>query len=393
MLTSFYCFASDIADTGSAAVLDDLQERAGVDGVTLAAAYHAARDVFPHARGRRIRFLRGGEVHFRPDPALWRDADLRPLGGEEEVLGDLVTAAGARGMHVDAWTVFLHVDREHDLPAGLAEETCFGDPLPTQLCPANPGVRAYALTLAREVARRGVRAVIAESLHHHPLEHDYHHERYFVALPPLARAVLGLCFCRHCCDDEALRQTAAAIVEDAFAADDPDGPEPGRTTLDRLLDGHLARREARVAALVAEVAAACREEGAELVFLDASGALKGYATGRPEGGPATEIAWQTGVDLAAVGRAAGGIGAIAYAADPARVAVDLDAYRAAAGPDVALEAVLRPARPDCTDAANLAEKLAACRERGVRSAGFYHYGLAPLSAIDRVGAALASLGD
>ena len=46
-------------------------------------------------------------------------------------------------MHVDAWTVFLHVDRAHDLPAGLAEETCFGDPLPTQLCPANPDVRRY----------------------------------------------------------------------------------------------------------------------------------------------------------------------------------------------------------------------------------------------------------
>ena len=188
MLTSFYCFASDIADAGSAALLDDLQDRAGVDGVTLAAAYHAARDVFPHARGRRIRFLRG-EVHFRLDPALWEGAALIPAGGEHEVLGDLVAAAGARGMHVDAWTVFLHVDREHDLPAGLAEETCFGDPLPTQLCPANPDVRRYAVTLAREVARRGVRAVIAESLHHHPLEHGYHHERYFVALPPLARAV------------------------------------------------------------------------------------------------------------------------------------------------------------------------------------------------------------
>jgi hypothetical protein len=392
MLTSFYCFASDLVDTGPAALLDDLQDRAGVDGVTLAAAYHAARDVFPHARGRRMRFLRGGEVHFRPDPGLWRGAALMPVGGEDEVLGDLVAAAAARGMHVDGWTVFLHVDRAHDLPAGMAEETCFGDPLPTQLCPANPDVRRYAVSLGREVARRGVRAVIAESLHHHPLEHGYHHERYLVGLSPLARAVLGLCFCRHCCDDSELRATAAGIVQAAFDADDPAGPEPDRALLDSLLDGHLGRREVRVASLVAEVAAACREEGAELVFLDASGAAKGYATGRPEGGPAPEIAWQLGVDVGAVARAAGGIGAIAYASDRARVALDLDAYRAAAGPDVALEAVLRPSRPDCTDAANLAAKLVACRERGVRAAGFYHYGLAPMSAVDRVGAALAAAG-
>jgi hypothetical protein len=292
-------------------------------------------------------------------------------------------------MHVDGWTVFLHVDREDDLPLGMAEETCFGDPLPTQLCPANPDVRRYAVTLAREVARRGVRAVIAESLHHHPLEHGYHHERYFVALPPLARAVLELCFCRHCCDDEALRARAAAIVQQAFDADDPAGPEPDRASLDELLDGHLARREARVATLVGEVAAACLEEGAALVFLDPSGAAKGYATGRPGGGAAPEIAWQRGVNLAAVGRAAGAIGAIAYAADPERVALDLDAYRAAAGTEVALEVVLRPARPDCTDVANLAAKLAACSERGVRATGFYHYGLAPMTAIDRVGRALA----
>jgi hypothetical protein len=392
MLTSFYCFASDIADAGPAALLDDLQHRAGVDGVTLATSYHAARDVFPHARGKRIRYLRGGEVHFRPDPALWRGAALTPLGGANETLGALVTAAAARGMHVDGWTVFLHVDRAHDLPPGLAEESCFGDPLPTQLCPANPEARRYAVNLGREVARRGVRAVIAESLHHHPLEHGSHHERYFVALPPLARAVLGLCFCGHCCDDPALRATAAAIVQEAFDADDPTGPEPDRSTLDALLDGHLARREARVASLVAEVAAACRQEGADLVFLDASGAAKGYATGHPEGGPAPEVAWQMGVDVGAVARAAGGIGAITYAADPARIELDLDAYRAAAGPDVALEAVLRPSRPDCTDVANLTAKLAACRQRGLRAAGFYHYGLAPMNAIDRVGAALAQAG-
>jgi hypothetical protein len=388
MLTSFYCFASDLADAGPEAVLDDLQ-RAGVDGVTLAAAYHAARDVFPHARGRRIRFLRGGEVHFRPDPALWRDAALAPLGGREETLGDLVSAAAARRLHVDAWTVFLHVDREHDLPAGVAEETCFGDPLPTQLCPANPDVRRYAVTLAREVARRGVRAVVAESLHHHPFGHGYHHERRFVALPPVAEALLDTCFCRHCSADDGVRARAAAIVEEGFAADDGDGPPAERDALDALLDGHLTRREQRVASLVAEVAAACRAEGAELVFLDASGAAKGYATGRPEGGPATEVAWRLGVDLGAVARAADGIGVIAYAAEVARVALDLDAYRTAAGSATALEMVLRPSRPDCTDAANLRAKLDAGRERDVRAAGFYHYGLAPAAAIERVRVALA----
>ena len=159
------------------------------------------------------------------------------------MLGDLVREAGERGMHVDGWTVFLHVDREHDLPEGLAHETAFGDPLPTQLCPANPEVRRYAVTVAREVARRGVRAVVAESLHHHGLYHGYHHERFFVAMPQDAWFLFGLCFCRHCRalvpDGDAVRDAARAVLEAALAADDPgDGaPPPDRAGADALLDG------------------------------------------------------------------------------------------------------------------------------------------------------------
>ena len=50
MRTSAFCFAGDLADEGLDAVLDDIQDRAGLGGVTMAAAYHASRDVFPHAR-------------------------------------------------------------------------------------------------------------------------------------------------------------------------------------------------------------------------------------------------------------------------------------------------------------------------------------------------------
>ena len=59
-------------------------------------------------------------------------------------------------------------------------------------------MRIYARALAVEVARVGVETIVAESLHYHPLEHGYAHERYFVPLGPRARYLLGLCFCRHC---------------------------------------------------------------------------------------------------------------------------------------------------------------------------------------------------
>lgn len=49
---------------------------------------------------------------------------------------------------------------------------------------------------------------------------------------------------------------------------------------------------------------------------------------------------------------------------------------------------MRPAPPDCADAANLAAKLRLARAAGVERVDFYHYGLAPLSALDLVRGAL-----
>jgi hypothetical protein len=402
--TSAFCFAGDLADEGVDTVLDNIQGRAGLGGVTMAAAYHASRDLFPHARTRRLRYQPGGEVFFRPEPARWRGLALHPrpsrLTQDGDPLAGLVAAAGARGLDVHAWTVFLHVDWTEDGDPRFAEQTCFGDACLTELCPANPDVRAYALALAQDLAGRGVASVLAESLHHHPLEHGAHHERYFVELGSAARLLLGLCFCEHClafahrsgADPVELRLRACAEVERALAGTAPQTHEElSHEEAAALLGGQLgALLESRcetVATLVGELAAATGEHGVRLELLDGSGAVKGYASGRPEGDAAPSVAWRLGVDIAACARAGAAIGAIAYAADPARVALDLAAYRELA-PGAPLVAALRPVPPDCDSAENLAAKLRAARDAGVDRVDFYHYGLAPLSALDRIREAL-----
>jgi hypothetical protein len=432
--TSAFCFAGDLADEGTAPVLDNIQERAGLGGVTMATAYHASRDVFPHARTRRLRYQPGGEIFFRPDPARWRGLALQPrpsrLTHDADPLGGLVAAAGARGLSVQAWTVFLHVDWTEDGNPRFAEQTCFGDPCLTELCPANPDVRAYALALAGDLAARGVDSVLAESLHHHPLEHGAHHERYFVELGSAARLLLGLCFCEHClagarrhgADPAELRRRACSEVERALAGDAAQSAaelsyEEAAGLLGGQLGALLQSRCEVVATLVGELVAATAERGVRLELLDGSGAAKGYATGRPEGDAAPSIAWRLGIDIAACAQAGATIGAIAYAADPERVAQDLNAYSSLAttgsGPHVAgqtpfiadlapsvadlaprgsLVAALRPVPPDCDSAENLAAKLRAARAAGVERVDFYHYGLAPLSALDRIREALALAG-
>ncbi len=145
-----------------------------------------------------------------------------------------------------------------------------------------------------------------------------------------------------------------------------------------------------MASLVADASAAAAEEGAAFAFLDASGAIKGYADGRPAGGPAAEIAWRLGVDPGAVARACGRLEAIAYAADPDRVRLDLEAYRALLPQDGSLSAAMRPTLPDCDSTENLAEKLGLARELGLERVDLYHYGFAPLSALDRIRGALSA---
>ena len=331
METSIFAFATDLADEGLETVLDNVQGRGGLGGITVAAAYHEGRDVFPHNPRHKVRFLEGGAVFFPPDPARWRGVRLRPPVSEvADVFPELIAASASRGLSVHAWTVFLHngaLAAEHP---DCAPENAFGDRYVTDLCPAHPDVRAFAVALAGDVARLGVASISAESLHFHALEHGYAHERYFVPLgagravparalllPPLPRGSARARRRRR--SRPPLRGGGARARFAGTAVEEPPA-ELDRATLGTLAGGELAgyldAREGTVATLVADVAAAARAEGARFEFIDLAGAVKGYATGRPEGTAAPSISWRPGVDVAAVAAACDGVSAIGYAAEP-----------------------------------------------------------------------------
>jgi hypothetical protein len=397
MDTSMLAFATDLYDEGLDTVLDNVQERAGVDGLTLAVAYHAARDLFPHNPVHKVRYLEGGAVFFRPDESRYEGLQLRPhvaeLARAADPLGELCAAAGERGMDVNAWIVFLHSDRLGFTHPECATQNAFGDRYLTDLCPSNPEVRAYARALASDVARYEISTILAESLHFHGLAHGYHHERYFEEPGTVGSYLLGLCFCVHCLaaarrrgvDAEMVQHSVRNELERRFAGD---GSDEGSEELarDRLaafggeqLLGYLDARTETVTSLAAEVSAAA---GASLVFLDLSGAEKGFATGHPTGEAAPTIGWQVGIDASALAQECDAIEAIGYAADPDRVRLDLDAYRSllAAAPRLGL--MLRPMPPDCGSADNLAVKVALARERGLERLDFYHYGFCRLRSLD-----------
>jgi len=396
--TSAFAFPSDLADEGVDAVLGNLQDRAGVDGITPAFAYHAARDVFPHNPKRKVVLHDRGALLYPPDRRLYDGLRIEPhvdeAALEHDVLAETCRAAEARGLAVRAWTVFLHADRpgEH---LDCVTQNAFGDLYPADLCPANPDVRAYVRALVADISRYDVQAIVAESLHYHGLEHGYHHERYFTELGSRGRYLLGLCFCEQCLaraaragvDAAAVRAAVRGELERVF--DDTSAVTGGELELDQLTDlvPYLDVRAETVTTLAGEAAETAAAAGKRLVFMDLSGAVKGYATGRPTGGPVAEVAWRFGIDLAALEHVCPEVEVLGYAADVERLRLDLETYG-----DILdgrpFSVALRPSPPDCETADNLAAKLGLARELGAARVDFYHYGLARLEALDWIRAAV-----
>ncbi|MEU8309528.1 hypothetical protein AB0C84_38770 [Actinomadura sp. NPDC048955] len=378
MDSSLFAMVEGPRGAGAARILSH-----GVSSITIGAAYHRARDVTPHGSAR-VTFRHDG-VHFplgdlfdglRLVPPVQKGADREPIRALRDETREL-------GVALHGWGVFLH-----NTTLGLAfpdvtQENCFGDrAAPADLCPSHPDVRAYAVALGRAIARQGVDSVVAESLHFGTFGHGYHHERSFVDLGPAAEFALGLCFCAHCLarlpDAEKARDVAARLAGDVLDGGQPASDLPG------VLTEYARARAPIVTSLAAEVAAAVAAEGSQLTFLDLTGAVLGYADGRPTGAPAAHSAWRIGVDPAALGSAVPSYAILCYAHDTVRVGEDVAAYRAALGPDTALRAVLRPGHPDTTSAGHLSAKAAAARASGADAVDYYAYDLFPLPALDRI---------
>ncbi|MGW1023557.1 hypothetical protein ACWD4J_07530 [Streptomyces sp. NPDC002577] len=403
METSLYAFIEDLRGEGPEKVLDRVLGEYGCGGLTLAAAYHRARDVTPHGSSRVT--LRRDGVHFVPPADLFDGLRLQPPvqdGAEDEPLREVRRLTAERGAGLSGWTVFLHNTTLGLAHPDITQENCFGDrAAPADLCPAHPDVRDYATALARSVARTGVDAVVAESLHFGLFGHGYHHERDFVGLGPVEDFLLGLCFCAHCLrragadgvDAESARAEAAGAVErvldGATPLPGPLSPAALAEQVGRSVADYATGRRETVSSLVATVASAVADEGSRLVFIDLIGAAKGYADGLPTGGPAVDDAWRCGVDPAAVAASAAGYAVLAYARDPDRIVQDLTAYRAAIGDGPELRAVLRPGNPDTSTGTHLAEKIQASTTTA-DAVDFYHYGLYPLPVLARITPALTA---
>ncbi|HEV2034666.1 MAG TPA: hypothetical protein VGU71_10810 [Candidatus Dormibacteraeota bacterium] len=410
MKASTFLFATDLVDEGTDVVLDRLQ-RSLLDGLTMACNYHHSRDVFPHNPVHRVRFMQGG-VFFRPERSKYENLLIQPdVPGwvlDDDPLENVCRAANRRGLAVRAWTNNMHSTNLALANPNCSVQNAFGDHYITSLCPANPDVRAYVCALNSDLARYPLDALLVESICHMPFDHGYHHERLLVSISPLAKFLLGLCFCEHCmagvaregAQAERLRAYVAEQLDRHLggAASDLDGAELSRPRLAQLaggdLVGMLVARQSAVTSLIREVKeAVAAVSNIPVLVMEWSGGLRGAGMGMPVGETTTtapDRAWEDGVDLQQVGGVCDGFGVLGYVRELEALRLDLAAYRKAIGAKGQLSVALRPMPPDCVSPAELAQKIALLNGFAADWVEFYHYGFMRLQNLDWIAEALAS---
>ena len=292
MDTTIFCLAPDLVDEGVTAALSRIRD-AGLSGLSVASVYHDGRDVTPHNPRRKVRFHEDGRAFFRPGASDFAANGIHPLisdqVSERGPFERIAEEATALGIPVQAWTVFLHNTSLGRANPHAVTRNVYGDPQFTSLCPANPAALEYCVSLAKSIVGTGVTTINAEGLHFLPLEHGYHHERYFLRIGPIDRLLLGLCFCEHCAsqartygiDIEGFGSAVRSRLDRVFATSE--SFDAGADTIDALAslwDGQLVAfltsREQSVTEALRQVAEAVHLAGGQLVFNDPAGAL-----GRP----------------------------------------------------------------------------------------------------------------
>lgn len=387
---SVFSYAWDLADAGVQQVADDLRAR-HVNTITLAVAYHAGKFLRPHGRSGRVYFPEDGTVYFPADAG--RYGRIKPVVNhmiaDRDVLDE---SCRAGGVDTQAWVVLMH----NSLLGQRHPEACvtnaFGDRYIYSLCPANPEVRRYAVTLCAEVAEKyPVAGLSLETPGYLPFEHGYHHEFSLVPQDAWLNNLLGLCFCQHCVagaeaegvDASALKARVAAAIDMWFAGDAnyPSDMAGAFWTAQIVTDpdlGDFLRWRCRVVeSVVAEIRAAVRADATVAVI---------PSVARPTSG-----AWYEGSDLAGLCARADHLEVCFYEPSVDRIRADLQDVTHRCGGVGQLRGILRPGSPDLRDREAVIGAVKALVGGGVKDISFYNYGHVRRSSLDWMADALAEV--
>ena len=388
MRLAMWTYPWDVQDLGIETVVHDLRDRAGLNGINIAAAYHAGRFFQPRSPRRKAYFPEDGTIYFQPDPKLWVDRRITPkvadIVAEGDVLRDLIAERDRGGLSVACWTVCLHNMRLGLLHPDACTRNAFGDPNFYSLCPSHPDVRAYITTLVKDLSTHYRPDIVQlETPGFMPYAHEFHHEKDGVGLTAEDDFLMSLCFCDACLaragsagvDGAAARTTVRRwIVETAERAVPevrwPDFVRAGPDVFQGHpeIEAYVRWRFEPVTSLVDEIRDAT-DPGTRLDVIDINDG------------------WRSGSDLDALGRICGGVVFCAYDRSSEALEADSTKVRRLLPDGISLGVGMRLSYPEMRNAEDIVARSKAAVRAGAREIDYYNYGLVPAARLDWVRAA------
>ncbi|MFC5973432.1 hypothetical protein ACFPYI_19050 [Halomarina salina] len=371
----------DIRDEGPETVEQRLRE-IGIDELNLATNYHSVQAFAPHNPERRTHFAHASS-YFVPDE---RYGALEPVP-YEGMDGDWVKAIAERwsDLTLNSWTIGCHNSRLGMATPEATIESPHGDDLVFGLCPSNPAVQEYLISLIGDISDRDTfdRIELETFDYFYGTGFGWHHQKIHARLGALGEFLFGLCFCDHCrataadagIDVDAVRTTATETLDAII-----DGRVPYDLRPEQWLHSHPAvadyvdRREDTLTDLYADLATVSGETPL------------GYYVGMPEAGRE----WMAGVDLE---RLANHVDYYCLPAYKSSCEAVLEAYQTVQtlSPDIPLHVGILPGHPAIHDEATVVDIVDGLHTEGVPRVSFYNYGLLPEQSLEWIETAITNL--
>ena len=378
--TTMWVYPWDIIDIGVEEVLHEVQEEAGLGGLSVATAYHAGRFLQPRSPRRKVYFPEDGTIYFEPDQRNYRNSVLKPqvstvVSKGRDVLRELEGLRRKGGFTLNGWTVCLHNTRLGMLHPEATTQNAFGDRNFYNLCPSNPLCISYLTALVQDMTHRySLDSLELESPNFMGFAHDFHHEKDGVGLDERGDFLLSLCFCGDCMKKareqgvdaegarDAVRRLLDAVLERAVPAPDPGFVAKGINAFSAqpALRSFLAWRFTPVTELCRALRASA-EPSAAVYFLSL----------------VTQRAWLQGIDVEAIGRVCDGLVVCVYNSPPALVSRDIAEASRLVPSDKHLSAGFQVFHPETKGPEDLQSKVQEAVRAGARGLNFYNYGLIP----------------
>jgi hypothetical protein len=359
----------------AAKVISDLKSY-GLSGINLALNYHASRD-FLLRQGPQLEYLSDGFHYYKVDKSKYAPGAATPSDFDQlpsnQLLENVLNEAQKQDFEVNAWAVYMHNSAIGMTNPEATVTNVFGNKFLSELCPVNKKVQGYAIGLTKDLASRGVKSIMAESLHFHGARHGEHHERFFMELSPVTEFLFSLCFCKDCKENfTGNADSLSAKIEDHLQVvfDDKD-PWLGKVLSKDLLAeivgpeilDYLAARESAVAALYQAVVSVSHQSGVKFKYEDQSPLLDTASA------KTLDRSWELGINNQMISQIVDIYEPLIYRTNSEGVSALANSYLKDVS--VPVSAILRPTFPDCTDEQNLITKVKALKDLGIKEIDFY----------------------